>query len=43
MLVRFAHDEVLDVGKWMMLALFREVTERVVLMEILYYMCVEGQ
>ena len=42
-LVRFAHDEVLDVGKWMVLALLREVTERVVLMEILYYMCVEGQ
>jgi hypothetical protein len=25
----------------MMLALLREVTERIVLMEILYYMCVE--
>ena len=42
-LVRFAHNEVLDVSKWMVLALLREVTERIVLMEILYYMCVEGQ
>ena len=41
-LVRFTHDEVLDVGEWMMLALLREVTERIVLMEILYYMCVKG-
>ena len=34
-LVRFTHDEVLDVGEWMMLALLREVTERIVLMKIL--------
>ena len=40
-LVRFTHDDVLDVGKWMMLVLLREVTERTVLMEILYHMCVE--
>ena len=41
MLVRFTHNEVLDVGEWMMLVLLREVTERIVLMEILYYMCME--
>ena len=40
-LVRFTHDEVLDVGEWMMLVLLREVTERTVLMKILYYMCME--
>ena len=40
-LVRFTHDEVLDVGEWMMLALLREVTERIVLMEVLYYMGME--
>ena len=40
-LVRFTHDEVLDVGEWMMLGLLREFTERIVLMEILYYMCME--
>ena len=40
-LVRFTHDEVLDVGEWMMLVLLREVTERIVLMEVLYYMCME--
>ena len=40
-LVRFTHDEVLDVGKWMMLFLLREVSERTVLMEVLYYMCME--
>ena len=39
--MRFAHDEVLDVGEWMMLVLLREVFERTVLMEILYYMCME--
>ena len=41
-LVRFAHDEVLDVGEWVMLVLLRKVAERTVLMEILNYMCVEG-
>ena len=40
-LVRFTHDEVLDVGEWMMLVLLREVAERTVLMEILNYMCME--
>ena len=40
-LVRFTHDEVLDVGEWMMLVLLRGVSERTVLMEILYYMCME--
>ena len=41
-LVRFTHDEVLDVGEWVMLVLLREVAERTVLIEILNYMCVEG-
>ena len=36
-LVRFTHDEVLDVGEWVMLVLLREVAERTVLMEVLYY------
>ena len=40
-LVRFTHDEVLDVGEWMMFVLLREVSERTVLMEVLYYMCME--
>ena len=40
-LVRFTHDEVLDVGEWMMLVLLREVSEMTVLMEVLYYMCME--
>ena len=40
-LVRFTHEEVLDVGEWMMLVLLREVSERTVLMEIFYYMCME--
>ena len=40
-LVRFTHDEVLDVGEWMMLVLLREVAERTVLMEILNDMCME--
>ena len=40
-LVRFTHDEVLNVGEWMMLVLLREVSGRTVLMEILYYMCME--
>ena len=42
MLVRFTHDEILDVGKWMVLFCLREVTERIVLMEVLYYMRMEG-
>ena len=41
MLVRFTHDEVLDVGEWMMLVLLREVAERTMLMEILEYMAME--
>ena len=40
-LVRFTHDDVLDVGEWIMLVLLREVSERTVLMEVLYYMCME--
>ena len=40
-LVRFTHDEVLDVGEWVMLVLLREVTERTVLMEVLYYVRME--
>ena len=37
MLVRFTHIEVLDVGEWVMLVLLREVAEKTVLMELLYY------
>ena len=43
MLVRFTHDEVLDVGEWMMLVLLRKVSERTVLMKVLYYVRMEGQ
>ena len=41
MLVRLSHNEVLDVGEWAVVVLFREFTERVVLMEELYNMSME--
>ena len=41
MLVRLSHNEVLVIGKWVMLVLLRYFTERVMLMEELYNMSVE--
>ena len=41
--VRFSHDKILYVCKRVMLVLFWEFAERVMLIEILHYMGVEGE